>query len=312
MGRDTRRTRLVLVLLLLTALTLVMLDDRTSGGGPIGHVRSAVADVLGPVQAGVSAAVRPVTGLVDDLRELGAKDEQISRLEAENRQLRQDAATRENDLRRLAEYDALARQPTVRRFPDVAARVTALSRAQGFTTTASLDVGSQDGVRDDTTVINGDGLVGRVKGTARSTSTVLLATDPDFVARVRVGSTGATGFVEGQGEGKPLALTIYDTEPLEPGTALVTVGSVGDGPLVADVLVGRVADVRRAPGTLTTRATVTPAVDFAHLDTVAVVLPGEREARGSVPAATPGASPAAGRRQAGAGPARTPGTRAAG
>ena len=48
MGRDTRRTRLVLALLLLTALTLVMVDDRTSGAGPLGGVRQAVADVLGP------------------------------------------------------------------------------------------------------------------------------------------------------------------------------------------------------------------------------------------------------------------------
>nr|WP_231134153.1 rod shape-determining protein MreC [Motilibacter deserti] len=284
---------------MLTALTLVMLDDRTSGDGPLAPVRSVLADVLGPVQSGVSAAVRPVTGLVDDLRELGSKDAQIERLEAENQQLRQDAATRANDLRRLAEYDELSRQPTLRRFANVAARVTALSRAQGFTTTASIDVGSVDGVRDDTTVINGDGLVGRVKGAARSTSTVLLATDPDFVARVRVGTTGTTGFVEGQGEGKPLALTIYEPVTLEPGTALVTVGSVGEAPLVADVLVGRVADVRRVPGTLTTRATVTPAVDFAALDTVAVVLPGEREARGPVPAATPSASAPARRRAAG-------------
>src|SRR4051812_15322828 len=98
MGRDTRRTRLVLALLLLTALTLVMVDDRTSGAGPLGGVREAVADVLGPVQTVVSAVASPVTGLVDDVRELGSKDAQIRRLEAENDQLRQDAATRANDL----------------------------------------------------------------------------------------------------------------------------------------------------------------------------------------------------------------------
>ena len=54
-------------------------------------------------------------------------------------------------------------------------------------------------MRPDMTVLNGDGLVGRVKTVGPSTSTVLLAVDPESSVGVRLEGTMEVGFTTGQG-----------------------------------------------------------------------------------------------------------------
>ena len=52
------------------------------------------------------------------------------------------------------------------------ARVIAIGPAQSFSRTVTIDAGTADGVRADMTVLNGDGLVGRVVETDPLTSIV--------------------------------------------------------------------------------------------------------------------------------------------
>ena len=53
------------------------------------------------------------------------------------------------------------------------------------------------------TVLNGDGLVGRVTTVGPDTATVLLANDPDFTVGTRMEKTDELGFATGQGD-RPL------------------------------------------------------------------------------------------------------------
>ena len=52
------------------------------------------------------------------------------------------------------------------------------------------------------TVLNGDGLVGRVKTVGPTTSTVLLAVDPESSVGVRLEGSMEVGFTTGQGVGQ--------------------------------------------------------------------------------------------------------------
>lgn len=295
MGRDTRRTRLVLALLLLTSVTLLLVDGRSGGTSPLHSARSAVGSVVGPLQSGVGSVAGPPRRFVSGLSDLGSKDSEIARLRDENDQLRQREALTGADRRRLQEWEQLTRTPTLSTFPVKPARVIALSAVQGFSTTATIDAGSVDGVRVDTTVVGpgagGSGLVGRVVSVQRRTSTVLLATDPScYVGVRRAAKGGLFGGVAGTGQGRDLELTGFEPNPVVVGEAIVSAGSPGDAPFVKDVLVGTVTVVRTAAGTSTTRATVKPAVDFSRLDVVGVVVPPLRPAaRGTVPRA--GATP---------------------
>ncbi|RKS73837.1 rod shape-determining protein MreC [Motilibacter peucedani] len=293
MGRDSRRTRLVLTLLLLTSLTLLLLDGRSGGSSPASKARDAAGTVLGPVERAASAVTRGPRNVLGGLSDLGTKDATIRDLRAENDRLRQAQALQDDTARRLREWEQLTRSPTVATFPVEPARVIALSSAQGFSTTATIDAGSADGVRVDTTVVgpgsSGRGLVGRVVAVQARTSTVLLATDPDcYVGIRRAKGGGLFGGVAGTGGGRDLELTGFEPDPPKVGEALVSAGSPGDAPFVKDVLVGTVTVVRTAPGTSTTRATVRPAVDFAHLDLVGVVVPPTGAVpRASVPRSSP-------------------------
>ncbi|RZS89788.1 rod shape-determining protein MreC [Motilibacter rhizosphaerae] len=275
MGRDSRRTRLVLTLLLLTSVTLLLLDGRSGAGSPLRRVRDAAGAVLGPVQRAVASAAGPPVRFAQGLGDVGSREDELRRLRTEDQVLRQQLAQGQDEHRRLLELERLTSSASALRIK--AARVIALSPAQGFSTTATIDVGAHDGVRVDTTVVgpgaSGQGLVGRVVAVHPTTATVLLATDPGCYVGVRRSTTGGLfGGVAGTGAGRDLELTGFDPDPVKVGESLVTAGSAGGRPFVKDVLVGKVVKVRTAPGTLTTRATVTPAVDFGRLDVVGVVV----------------------------------------
>ena len=75
-----------------------------------------------------------------------------------------------------------------------------MGSAQSFNHTVTIDAGTADGVRPDMTVLNGDGLVGRVVRTTEATATVLLIGDRNSTVGGRLNSTMALGFVSGRGE----------------------------------------------------------------------------------------------------------------
>src|ERR1700709_1085757 len=81
MGRDTRRTRLLLASLLVIALVLITIDV---GAGKHGNGIRRVADgVVGPVERAAAAAVSPVR---DAFSSIGDSDKQQRRADALARQ----------------------------------------------------------------------------------------------------------------------------------------------------------------------------------------------------------------------------------
>lgn len=142
----------------------------------------------------------------------------------------------------------------------------------------TLDVGSRDGVRADQSVVEADGLVGRVVAVSPWTCDVLLVGSADLVVGVRVGRAGTLGSV-GSGARGPqhraagqLNLTVVERGTVRAGDVVTTMGGVGSSPFPAGVRVGTVQEVDAAPGDLTPTAAVRPAVDLTALDVVGVVL----------------------------------------
>ena len=127
------------------------------------------------------------------------------------------------------------------------AQVIAIGAAQSFSWTVTIDAGTRDGVRRDMTVLNGDGLVGRVKTVGPSTATVLLAIDPESSVGVRLEGSMEVGFTTGQGlaDGSALGLQLLDGQStVVRGDRLVTFGSQGSTPYVPGVPVGEVLSVQ--------------------------------------------------------------------
>ena len=108
------------------------------------------------------------------------------------------------------------------------------------------------------TVLNGDGLVGRVTTVGPDTATVLLANDPDFTVGTRMEKTDELGFATGQGD-RPLRVQLLNGKAkVKKGDRLVTFGSQADKPFVPGVPVGEVVRVDPSGGDLTRTIYVTP------------------------------------------------------
>jgi rod shape-determining protein MreC len=287
--RDTRRARLVLATLLVLSFALMTVDLYGGPLNPMGRVRAAAAAVFGPAEEAAASVVNPVADAIGGLGS-GANSAAARRLEKENAVLRQQLRTSELDRNRVAELDRLLRISGVGQYRIKPARVIAIGAAQGFAWSVTLDMGSQDGIQPDMTVINGDGLVGRVTSVGPGTSTVLLAIDPSFAAGARMAGSMQIGILSGQGIG-PLKMQLLDPQATpKKGDRLVTFGSAGGRPFVPGVPVGEVLSVKATPGALTRMVEVKPFVDFTSLDTVGVVVePPRTDPRDSVlpPAPTP-------------------------
>lgn len=274
MNRDTRRTRVLLALLLVTSIALIALDRR-DGPSPLDGVRSAAAAVFGPVEQVAAAIAAPVGDAVDRVSRLGDGTGRADKLARANDRLRQQLRTSELARNRAAELDKLLHLAGAGRYKVVPAQVIAVGPAQTFSWTVTIDAGTRDGVRPDMTVVNGDGLVGRVKTAGPTTATVLLLVDPDSSVGVRLEGSMEVGFTTGQGigHGGYLDLRLLDAQStVSKGDRLVSFGSQGDRPYVPGVPVGEVVSVHGSPGSQTRTATVRPYVDVTALDVVGVVV----------------------------------------
>lgn len=273
MNRDTRRTRLLLALLLVTSISLITLDYRGGERSPLDALRSLAAAVLGPVEQVAAAIARPVGDAVNGVSTLGDGRDELARLRRENQELTRQLRTSELARNRAAELDALLRIAGAGRYRVVPAQVIAVGSAQSFSWTVTIDAGRRDGVRPDLTVLNGDGLVGRVKTAGPTTATVLLAIDPDSSVGVRLEASMEVGFTTGQGMADLLDLRLLDGQSsVAPGDRLVSFGSQAGTPYVPGVPVGEVSSVQGTPGSQTRTAKVRPYVDFSALDLVGVVV----------------------------------------
>ncbi|MFF4185675.1 rod shape-determining protein MreC [Streptomyces sp. NPDC001691] len=274
--RDTRESRLLLVLLIAVAFALITVDIRGGANSPVDGARQAAAAVFGPVENGVAAAVDPVGNAIGAVRDSGRRHDKISALQAENEALKQKLGSDSRNRSRLNQLDSMMKTAGEGQYGIKAAQVVAIGAAQGFSWTVTIDAGSHDGIQRDMTVLNGEGLVGRVTTVGPSTSTVLLANDPDFTVGTRMENSDELGFATGHGD-RPLSVQLLNGKAkVNPGDRLVTFGSQADKPFVPGVPVGEVVKVDPSGGDLTRTIYVRPYVGFTKLDIVGVVVQAPR------------------------------------
>ena len=271
--RDTKRTRTILGLLLLTSLTVVVLSLR--GGG--GAARDSASGLFGPIENAASAVVRPVRDFLTSISSLGSKDQQIADLQKQVDALQQQLNSTAYDHNRAQELNDLLRLAGAGQYKTLPAQTIAYGPAQGFAWTVTIDVGRKDGVKVDQSVVNGQGLVGRVVATTSSTATVALLVDATSTVGARIESSMEVGFLNGTGDPHSLELQLLDPfAPVTVGDRLVSYGVKG-GAYVPGVPLGTITSVEGTPGQLTRIAKVAPFVDVTSLDLVGVIVQPPRE-----------------------------------
>lgn len=278
MGRDNRRTRLLLFALLATALVLITVDYRVNGAES--RLRSGLRDVVGPVERTLSAITSPVTNAFDDSRSADSERKRADALQARVDDLTRQIAADAEGKRLSGELERLRLLADRGSYSIVATRIIAIGDATGTEQTVDVDAGSKSGLVQGQLVINAGGLVGVVQRVGTSTSTVRLATDPATVIGARLEGSQALGRITGAGPTGKIYFTLYDpTLPIRPGTRVVTYGSAD---YAGGVPVGTITRQVEGSEGLSRRAEIEPFANFGSLDLVGVVVrrpqgnPGDR------------------------------------
>ena len=268
----------------LTAFTLTALDYRSNGdSSAFDAVRRGSDTVFGPAQRALGGAAHAVGGFFDGVAHIGRERDEVARLRDDNDRLR--AQLRETDSlrRQVGEWNALLGLKDAGGYTLKPAHVISVGSSLGFEWTATIDAGSRDGVRENATVVNGKGLVGRVKRVGPYTSTVLLLVDGEFSVGVRLIRSGQLGLVTGHGLDKLDYQLIGQRARAEVGEAMYTSGST----FAAGIPVGRVATTSNDPNSPTLTGSLSPYVDVTSLELVGVVLDGPRRTPRGVLQPTP-------------------------
>jgi rod shape-determining protein MreC len=175
-----------------------------------------------------------------------------------------------------------------------------------FSQTVTLDAGSAKGIYPDMTVISDGGIVGVVKAVTRSSSIVLLMSDPTFKVGVRIAGTQSAGVLIGQGSSKYLLQLLDANGTINVGDSLVTLGSDNNRPFVPGVPVGKVVKVSTTSASVTQEALVEGFSNLNALGVVSVILstsgkdlkdqllPSPPATRSPVPSPTPSVKPTPG------------------
>ena len=270
------RSRYRLLLLVLTAATLLTLDFR--GFGPLETAQSRVRDFLEPVVSAVDVVVGPVAEVwtvmfsYNDLRSENAElKEEIDRLGSA-------------DIRSAAQHDAFDRllDATDVTYVEEMERLTATvlrdSVGNFDDDVLSIDVGHRHGVAPGMAVVTSAGLVGRVETVDAVSSTVTAVSDPGLAIGVRLLDTGDVGLGHGMA-GDPTRFQV-DAGLRWPETGdLSELPAIGS-PVVtaagsrypAYIPVGRVVSVEPTEAGLAQLVTVELAADVQDLAYVTVLL----------------------------------------
>jgi rod shape-determining protein MreC len=264
------RSRLLLVLLLVSSLFLITLDLR--GVNLAGSIRGSVATVFSPVETLFSRLFSPIGNFAGDIRNIGQANEKIDDLNKEIQLLKSKEILDEDTVGQLNQLKNILDLAGRGGYKVVAAKVINRGSSATFKETITIDVGSSSGISRNMTVISDGGLVGVVKSVSSDTSVVLLMNDPSFKMGVRIAGTQSIGVLSGQGGNSYLLQLLDATGEIKLGDKLIARGSDGGRPFVPGVPVGTVVEVQSNSSSITQNADVTASANLDRIGIVAVVV----------------------------------------
>ncbi len=256
----TKRTTLFLIVI--AALFSLMTYQSRKG-------YSLTGGLLSPLLNGISAAVTTVTDAVSlPFREIALTGRENRALRKQNDELllermRYQEALIEN--RRLR--DMMKLQETWKN-PITVARV--IARASNYWSHALVIGKGQDaGIVKDATAITPKGLAGKITGVSSSSATLLLLTDINFSASVRLQESRKEGVLSGTGTSRTMLKYIPPEEEVKTGEVVITSGL--DRLFPPGIPVGYVSRVDRGGTGQFQSIEVVPFVETSRIEEVLIV-----------------------------------------
>lgn len=263
----------VFLLLLTTIILFIVIGVTAKEDSKLHWVSNLLNSAVSPVQKAFSGSARKVDSTISFFKDSKAIKEENNKLKARIDELEK----ANNELQGLKEKNtelmaALDLKKQLDDFEMVGANIIANDAGNWFNT-FTVDRGTNDGVKRDSTVVSSKGLVGRVSVCGPFTSKVVSIIDVDSTVAARVTKTGYNVIVKGDINLKDKGLCRLEIKDAE---AQISVGdnieTSGLGMLFPKgIIVGKVKEIRQINSELNRYAIIEPVVDFNRMDEVFVL-----------------------------------------
>ena len=267
---QTKVTLTILTVLCIVAILLGLIFNLN--GGPL---KSVAGYIFIPMQEGINTTGKWIFDTANDFRTLNEvleENEELKKQVAELTNTNITTKLEQYELENLRElYDLDAKYPE---YEKVAASVIAKDSGNWFDT-FTINRGTKHGVEKGMNVIAGSGLVGIVTDAGPNYATVRSIINDVSNVSAMIANTGDNFNVSGDLQTMNNDMTITFSELRDEDNEV----HVGDAVLtsyVSDqyqqgILIGYISTIENSSNNLTKSGTITPVVDFAHLEDVFVI-----------------------------------------
>ena len=265
------RSLTIVVVLLLSAFTILALSSSGSGGSLSSGFRSIGSTMLSPFVGVTNVVTKPIGNLFQGILTYGQMSSENAKLRAANAQLRTQRLEQNYESQQLSEIAKLDNLSFVGDIPTVVAQSVAIDTSN-FASTITISKGRSAGIQVGMPVVGGGGLVGQVILTTRSSATVRLVTDGRSRVGTVVGVTEIMGIVSGQAAFQPLKLNFVAPQSgVATGDILYTNGLKG-GEYPAGIPVAKVTSATSPTNATQMSITLMPMANLSNLSYVEVLL----------------------------------------
>lgn len=241
-------------------------------GGPL---KSAAGYVFVPMQKGINSFGKTISDKVTEFRTLSKVMDENKELKAQVEDLTTQLTTNKLEQYELDNYRELfdldAKYPS---YNKVAASVIAKDSGNWFST-FTIDKGKNDGIDVGMNVLAGSGLVGIVTDAGQNYAKVRCIIDDSSKVSGMVSTTEdnltVSGNIKTMNESKVITFSELkdDDNKVQVGDPVVT--SYVSDRYQQGILIGYVTTIEDNSNNLTKSGTITPVVDFEHLENVLVI-----------------------------------------
>ncbi len=263
------------VLLSLTALCIAAMFASFLLDFSFTPLNTAAGYAFIPMQKGINQIGAWADSLADNLEQLRDVMKKNEELQAQVDELTTELSTYKMEQYDIADMRELLDLDEKYKYKKIGASIIGKDAGNWFDTFI-IDKGSKDGIEVDMNVIAGSGLVGIVTEVGPNYANVRSIIDDRNSVSAMVLTTSDTCFVNGDLEtmsrSQVIELTDLTDEKDKVSVGDQVVTSYTSSKYVPGLLIGHISDLKMDANNLTKSGTVAPAVDFAHIKNVLVIL----------------------------------------
>lgn len=247
----------------LTILSLAVLIILTSSAARL--IRINITDTTSPALKtfhsflGLLDKIAPFAALREENKILQERLDLLTRMAEETQAVYDENARLRNFLnfQKIIPYTSIAAQ-VIGRDPS------------NWSNSIIIDKGSSNGINKSMAVMSARGLVGRIVESGKSSSKVLLITDPNLKVGITISRNRQGGVMVGRPGGRCKIIYISLDSDAKPGDKVITAGFGNVFP--KGILIGEIEKVGREEGRLYKYAIVRPSQDLSKLEEVLCII----------------------------------------